>query len=167
MKTPDIKICGLALLLACALAACATQGRAKVQTERSQLETRVHALLTAYAADNQEAVWQMTDTASVSFYGSDVSEHATSKPQLQQMMSDDFKLWHTARFGAPHDLDIRLGGDLATTLFDVPFSAGGGPDVDVRMFVVWKKVHGEWLVTQSASSVPTVGSSARDLLRRH
>ena len=66
MKTPDIKKRGLALPLACALAACATQGGATVQTERSQLETRVHALLTAYAADDQAAVWQMTDTDNVS-----------------------------------------------------------------------------------------------------
>ncbi len=137
-----------------------------VRMERVQIQSRVHALLTAYAADNQDAVIQLVDTQAFSFYGSDISEFAHTPAALRRMMTDDFKLWHTAKFGKPENLDIRVSRDMATAFFDVPFSAGGGPEVTVRLATVWRKVNGVWLLIQSANSVPTMGSSARELLRK-
>lgn len=140
-------------------------GPVTANMERVQIEARVQALLTAYAADNQDAVLRLVDTRAFSFYGSDISEFAHTAAELKQMMTDDFKLWHTARFGKIRNLDIRMSRDLASAFFNVPFSADGGSDVMVRLTTVWRKVHGVWLLTQSANSVPTTGSSARKLLQ--
>jgi hypothetical protein len=80
-------------------------------------------------------------------------------------MDDDFAVWHSARFGEPADLDIRVGSDLATALFNVSFSRGDGPQLRVRLSTTWRRRKGQWFLTQSSNTVPTVGSSARDLLK--
>ena len=153
------------LLFLVALGACAGTGNGE-ESDRAQVTSSVQALLTAYAANNQEAVIRLIDTREFSFYGSDVSEVVHSADQLRQLMAEDFKLWGSAKFGQVSGMDIRIGKDLATAFFNVPFSAGGAPDVTVRVSTVWRKNDGVWLLSQSANSVPTVGSSARELLKR-
>ena len=147
------------------LTACATSGSGDAVTARAQIEARVQEFLKAYADDDQDAVLRMVDNGGFSVYGSDISEFVESSAELKQMMSDDFTLWGSAKFGTVKSMDIRVGGHLATAIFNVPFSAGGRPDVMVRVTTVWRQVDGVWLLTQSANSVPTVGSSAHDLIK--
>lgn len=161
------QLCGgyCCLLLLVVLGSCASTGK-DAQSDRAQVAAAVRTLLTAYAANDQEAVIRLIDTREFSFYGSDVSEIVHSSDQLRQLMTEDFKLWGSAKFGQISDMDIRVGRDLATAFFNVPFSAGGASLVTVRVSTVWRKVGGVWLLTQSANSVPTVGSSTRELLKR-
>ena len=63
-------------------------------------------------------------------------ERDAANSELRAMMRDDSRLWGGARFGAPQYLDVRITGDLATD------------------------------VVQSANSVPTRSSLARELLSR-
>lgn len=134
--------------------------------ERSELEARVAQLLAAYAANDQEAVVRMLDPADFTMFGSDLSEVVRSPGELRQLMSDDFALWTSATLGPVRDLDVRIHGNLATAFFHAPFSAGGRPPVPVRFSTVWRKTGQQWLLTQSANTVPTVGSSARELLKK-
>jgi hypothetical protein len=134
--------------------------------ERAAVEARVRSLLDAYAANDAAAVLALVDPNGFIVYGSDVSEVVTSAEGLKQMMADDFRLWGSAHFGAPSTLDIRQGKDLATAFFHVPFTAGKRPPILLRVSSVWRKVNGTWLLTQFANTVPTTGSSARELLRQ-
>jgi ketosteroid isomerase-like protein len=129
------------------------------------IENRVQQLLTAYAADDKSAVLAMVETTHLTLYGSDIAEVVTGGDELVQMMTDDFALWRTARFGAIQDLSVRAGGELATAFFNVPLSVGGQPPVIIRFATVWHHVRGGWLLTQSSNSVPTVGSSAKEILK--
>jgi hypothetical protein len=52
---------------------------------------------------------------------------------------------------------VRVGGDLATAVFTLTFSAGSGPSLPVRLCTTWHKVKGEWMLTQSASAIPPQG----------
>ena len=161
-----VRISFLALACALVLAACVTSGIAQTAARRAQVESRVHELLNAYATNDQDAVPRLVDRHDLAIYGSDISEFVQTPAGLRQMMSDDFRLWHTAKFGAIRNLDIRVGGDLATAFFDTPFSAGGQPAVSVRFATTWRNANDVWLLTQSSNAVPTVDSSARDLLKR-
>jgi hypothetical protein len=150
---------------------CATVGKAgpspaPEETQR-QIAARVQALLDAYAANDQAGVLALVDSrGGFVMYGSDVSEVVHDAAGLKQMMDNDFKLWHTARFGPVAGLDVRAGGALATAFFHVPFSVGAQPPLTVRITTVWRNVDGAWLLTQSANTVPTVGSSASEILQR-
>jgi hypothetical protein len=153
----------LAFLIGTVTAAAPAQaGRA----EKARIETRVRALLGAYAANNQAAVLALLDPEAFSIYGSDLSEAVTDAAGLEQMMKDDFQLWGSARFGDISAIDVRQSKDLATAFFHVPFFVGNRPPVIVRVSSVWRKVKGTWLLTQLANTVPTTGSSAHELLKR-
>lgn len=153
------------IVLAAALSSCVTVLPSN-STDREAIGDRVQGLLAAYGANDQLGIVGMVDPYVFSFYGSDISEVAHSPAELRRLMDDDFALWHSATFGPPANLDIRISGELATAYLDVPFSAGGAPPVRVRLYTTWHKMKGKWLLTQAASSVPTVGSSAKDLLKR-
>ena len=149
-----------------ALTACATTFDQRPVDVKAQIESRVNEFLTAYAANDQTTVLNLIDPTEFSMFGSDLAEIVHSPSELKQLMTDDFALWRNAKFGVAKDFDVRHQNGLATALFSVPFSAGGGPEVVIRVTSVWRKRDGQWLLTQSANSVPTVGSSARELLRK-
>jgi hypothetical protein len=152
------------IFAAVALAACA-RSAPDPAAMRAQLAARAQALLDAYAANDQTTVLGMLDPEQFTFFGSDAAEIGHGGAELKRMMDDDFKLWHTARFGAMSQLDIRTDGRLASTMFQVPFSAGGAPPLTVRLCLVWRRSGDRWLLTQSVNTVPTSGSSARELLK--
>lgn len=155
------------MLAAIALVSCAATTRhTATAATRLELEGRIHQLLTAYASNDQDAVVRMADPAGFVMYGSDVSEVIRNTKDLRQMMTDDFALWGSAAFGKIQDVDLRIQGHLATAFFDVPFSAGGQPPISVRFSTVWRRNDHQWVLTQSANAVPTVGSSAREILLR-
>jgi hypothetical protein len=129
------------------------------------LRDRVQGLLNAYALDDSAAILKMLDVQGFSMYGSDASEIVSTPAQLTAMMANDFKLWHTAKFGAMRDIAINVHGDCGSMFFQIPFSAGGSPDILVRFTTVWRRVNGRWMLTMSSNSVPTTGSSAADILK--
>lgn len=129
------------------------------------LRGRVQALVNAYERDDSAGVLRIVDLQGFSIYGSDASELISTPAQLITMMENDFKLWHTAKFGAMRDVAIKVYGNFGSVFFQIPFSAGGSPDVLVRFATVWRRVNGVWLLTMSSNSVPTVGSSAAEILK--
>lgn len=137
-----------------------------LRLDADRVQARVDELLAAYARNDVEAVLAMLDPRAVTVYGSDVVEFYTRPDEVRRMMRDDFRLWRSAEFGAPRDLSVRVAGELATAFFHVPFRAGGGREVVVRFATVWRRDGDRWLLTQSANTVPTTGSSAAELLER-
>jgi hypothetical protein len=130
-----------------------------------QVLARARELLAAYARDDEASVVGMLDPKEITVYGSDLAEIRRSAAGLRRMMADDFALWHSAQFGAPVDVDVRVGGRLATAYFHVSFTVAGRPPVIVRFATTWRREGGRWWLTQCASTVPTTGASAGDLLR--
>ena len=153
---------GLTLVVLC-LPACARRGAVEPPALRAAIEERVRTLLTAYAANDQDAVVGLLDPAGFVVLGSDVSEVVRTPAELRQLMTDDFRLWGSAAFGPIQDLDVRGDEHFASAVFHVPFSAAGGPSILVRFSTVWRRVDGEWRLAQSANTVPTTNSSAREL----
>lgn len=158
-----IRLFAAAALLV-ALASAPAWAHGKSDEAREAIRHQVVALLDAYAANNPDAVLALVDTDGFVMYGSDVAEVVRDPKQLRQLMADDFALWHTASFGPPSNLDIRVEGAMASAFFDAPFSAGGRPPLTVRFSTVWRKTHGHWRLLQGANAVPTVGSSAHQLV---
>jgi ketosteroid isomerase-like protein len=140
--------------------------RAPTVEDSPAITARVRELLTAYASNDPAAVIRLCDADSVVVYGSDVAEIARGGTELRAMIRDDFELWRSAHLGEPRDLEIRQGADLAAAFFNVPFRAGSQPEVLVRITTVWRKRDGAWFLVESSNTVPTVGSSAKALLRR-
>jgi uncharacterized protein with beta-barrel porin domain len=155
-----------ALIGLAAIAGVGAAAQSKAAPPDVDLTHRVQNLLSAYASNDQVAVLAMLDTKNLTIYGSDLAEFVKNASEFKQMMDDDFALWHTATFGPIQDLSVRVNAGFATAFFNVSFSAGGGAPVPVRLATVWHRVHGSWLLTQCATTVPTVGSSAAELLHR-
>lgn len=135
-------------------------------SEASALKAHIRQFLDAYAADDQKTASNMIDPERFTMFGSDVAEIAHGAAGLKQLMEADHRLWHTAKFGTIEHFDSRVGANYASAFFDVPFSAGGGPTLTLRVSTVWHKRSDQWLLTQSSNCVPTVGSSARELLSK-
>jgi hypothetical protein len=123
-------------------------------------------LLDAYAANNPDAVIDVIDRERFTLFGSDVSEIVRSETELRSMMRDDFALWRTAAFGEMRDQSVWVDDSVATQMFHVGLSVGGRAEVLIRVTAVWHKRAGTWKLVQSSNTVPTVGSSARELLQR-
>jgi hypothetical protein len=158
--------CVAIAIAASSMAACSTQR--PLQADRSAqaaVHERVDELLRRYAANDEDGVAAMLDPQHIAIYGSDASEVVHSVDELRQLMRNDFALWGTASFGAIQDFDFRTDGTLATTFFSVPFTPGPMQPLQVRFSMTWRNVDGQWLLTQSANAVPTVGQSAADLLK--
>lgn len=138
----------------------------RIAEDRRDVESQLRAILAAYAANDQDAVVGFVDPQGFSFYGSDLAELVESPAALRQLMTDDFRLWRTARFGEVRNLGVRVGPNLASAFFHAPFQAAGQPEVTLRLSTVWRRVGSSWRLSQCAIAAPTVGSSARELLGR-
>jgi hypothetical protein len=126
---------------------------------------RVEALLDRYAANDQKGVIAMLDPNRITIFGSDLKEVVKTNDAVSRLMTDDFTLWHSAKFSDVRDVDVRMSDRMATTFFVASFYPGGSPNpVPVRFAMTWRNANGEWLLTQSANSVPTVGQSAAEIL---
>jgi hypothetical protein len=122
--------------------------------------------LDAYARGDSAAVMHAIDPKAIHVYGSDANEFFSSPEQVQTMMGEDSKLWGgTARFGPMQHVSVARDSHLATIFFDVPFSVASRPPQTVRFAMTWRKEGHRWLLVQSSNAVPTVGSSAAELLR--
>jgi len=129
------------------------------------LASTVESLLAAYEKNDAPAVIALLDHRGFVVYGSDSAERVTTESGMRTLMHDDFALWHTAHFGPMREVSSRIEGNIGWVLFQVPFSAGGLPEVLVRFTTVWRRVSGAWFLMAASNTVPTVGSSAADLLK--
>lgn len=159
---------GVSLLLAANLIACSSLPASTHSGDaQSQVMTRAQQLLERYSANDPAGVIALIDKQRFTMFGSDLKEVVQSNEQLKELMRADFALWGTAKMSDVRDIDFRTDGRFATAFFTVSFQAGGMPPVPVRMATTWIKRNGEWLLTQSANSVPTQGQSAAELLHAH
>lgn len=153
-----------AALLAAALAivpmsTCLAAAPAPVVTDTTADEQAVRAavmtLLKRYESNDADGVIAMLDPVKFTMLGSDVSQVVDTHEELRALMAHDFQMWGSARFTDVRDFDLRTDGTLTTANFLMTFSASGGEAVPVRLTTTWRKVNGEWKLTQSTSSVPT------------
>jgi len=158
----SLAFAALALFIATSSGCTSLQSKSAVE---GQLRTRAEQLLTRYAANDPDAIVAILDPREFTLYGSDSSEIVHTVSELRELMRNDFALWGTARFGAIEHFDSRSDGTLATTYFSAPFFPGNSGPIPVRFCMTWRRTGDQWLLTQSANSVPTVGQSATALLK--
>jgi SnoaL-like protein len=141
------------------LSACATTppaGNADPAAAEQQIRQRVDSLLYRYAENDQPGVVALLDTERFVILGSDLAETVRTPEQLRSLMSRDFEQWGKASYSDVRDVDIRVDGNLATAYFVLTWSVGkSGPTLPIRLCTTWRKVNGEWLLTQSANAVLT------------
>lgn len=145
----------LPLFAACVLSACASAPSATSSArEESRVTARVQELLNRYEANDAAGVIALLDTK-ITILGSDLTETIHTPEQLKALMSRDFAQWGKARFTNVHDMDVRVGADLAAAWCVFSFQVGEQPSIPIRLATTWHKRSGEWYLTQSASSVMT------------
>jgi hypothetical protein len=144
----------LFVISALTLASCATAptaAKADPSAAEAALRQRVDSLLYRYANNDQPGVLAMLDPQRLLILGSNLNEVVHTPDELRAFMSRDFAQWQSAKFTNVRDVDMRTDGALATAYLVFDFSAPGGPTVPIRFCSTWRKVNGEWLLTQSSS----------------
>ena len=139
------------------LAACASAPQsAKVDpaTAEKEVAQRVTVLLDRYVRNDQAGVVAMLDPERLVILGTSFEEKVKSPADLRALMDRDFSQWSTASYSDVRDVDARVDGALATVYFVMNWQAANGPNVPIRMTTTWRKVNGEWLLTQSSSALP-------------
>jgi len=139
-----------------ALSACSSAPpvmKADPAAAEREIMQRVDSLLYRYSQNDQAGVLAMLDPERFTIFGSAQSEVIHTTEEMRGLMSRDFAQWQTATFSDVRQVDVRSDGTLATAYFTVTFSAGGGPTLPIRLCTTWRKVNGEWLLTQSANAV--------------
>jgi hypothetical protein len=144
----------LPLAAACLISACATAPTTSAANEEAHVTARVQELLNKYEANDQAGVLALLDSK-ITILGSDLTETIRTPEQLKALMSRDFSQWGKARFTNVHDMDVRIGNDLATAWCVFSFQIGDQPSIPIRLATTWHKRGGEWYLTQSANSVMT------------
>lgn len=163
MRTRYQAVLLAAALSAVPMSACTTVSSAPaaahpasdVATDDQAVRAAVMKLLRGYETNDVDGVIALLDPVRFTILGSDVSEVVDTHDELRALMAADFAMWGSARFTDVRDFDLRSDGTLATANFLMSFSAGGGAPVPVRLTTTWRRVNGEWKLTQSTSSVPT------------
>jgi hypothetical protein len=148
------------LAVACVvlLSACATSRvPADPVAAESAVMHRAQLLMDRYARNDQAGVVAMLDPERVTMLGTSFNEKVTSPAGLRALMDRDFAQWKTASLTDVREADVRIDGNLATAYFVVTFSAEHAPTLPLRMFTTWRRVNGEWLLTQSGTALPPPG----------
>jgi hypothetical protein len=136
------------------LAACATPTARVDPKAGEEVIQRVNLLLDRYARNDQAGVVALLDPSGITILGTSFEEKIKSPSELRALMDRDFGEWQTAKFTDVRDVDVRVSGSLATAYFLMTWQAGNGPTAPIRMTTTWRKVDGEWLLTQSATALP-------------
>uniref|UniRef100_A0A0S6YYX6 SnoaL-like domain-containing protein n=1 Tax=Mizugakiibacter sediminis TaxID=1475481 RepID=A0A0S6YYX6_9GAMM len=124
-------------------------------------------MLDAYARGDKATVMSMVDPHDIHVYGTDISEVAADPAAFERMFEADQKLWGgKAKFGEMSHVSTIRTRNLATLFFDISFSVGSQPPLQVRFATVWRREHGMWKLVQSTNAVPTVGQSASEILAK-
>jgi hypothetical protein len=141
----------LALISACSTTPPST---ARGDVAEKQVLQRVNLLLDRYGRNDQAGVIAMLDPEHFTMLGTNFDEKVSSQSELRTFMDRDFAQWQTASFTDVRDTDVRVGRDLATAYLVVTFQAGSGPTLPIRLTTTWRRVDGEWLLTQTSSALP-------------
>src|SRR4051812_45679705 len=104
-------------VLAVSLAGCSTAPPKSVAGSEQEIMGRVEALLDRYAANDQKGVIAMLDPNRITIFGSDLKEVVKTNDAVSRLMTDDFTLWHSAKFSDVRDVDVRMSDRMATTFF--------------------------------------------------
>jgi hypothetical protein len=138
-----------------ALSACTSVPVTKADpTAEKQIMQRVDSLLYRYAGNDQPGVVALLDPQRFVIMGSDLPEVIDTPDKLRELMSRDFAQWGAAKYSNVRNVDVRVSRDLATAFFVLDWTVGnGGPTLPIRLCTTWRKVNGEWLLTQSANAV--------------
>ncbi|HET7811062.1 MAG TPA: nuclear transport factor 2 family protein [Steroidobacteraceae bacterium] len=147
-------IASLALASGCSTTAPDT--RPGPDAERLVLQ-RVNLLLDRYCRNDQAGVIAMLDPEHFTMLGTSFDEKVSTQSELRTFMDRDFAQWQTASCTDVRDTDVRVGRDLATAILVVTFQAGSGPTLPIRLNTTWRKVDGEWMLTQSSTALPPQG----------
>jgi len=145
----------LATLLLC-LSACTTApptAKADLAADQKAVMQRVETLLYRYGNHDEPGVLAMLDPQGFSVYGTNLPELVKTPDQLRALMSRDLSQWKSASFTDFRSADVRTSGTLATAFLVVTFTAENGPSMPIRLCTTWRKVNGEWLLTQSWNAV--------------
>ena len=152
----------LAVSAAMALACAASPSAAE-----PNLQQAVMAFLNSCANGDKAAVIAAVEP-NVHLYGSDLSETYTGAEGAGEMFDQDMKLWGgAAKFGTMWHATTVREGNLESIVFDIPFTAGRNPTVTMRFAMVWHLEGDVWKLAQSSNTVPTVGQSVADILKRN
>ena len=161
----------LLLLLAFGLfAAPQTISAQRANADEKALRAKIELLLDAYGKKDAARLVSLFDEKDVLMMGTDASEVADTKAEVEKLLSDDFQLWKTSEFGEFVNFYAAFSGKTATAFFDVPWQAQL-PNGETRSFLIrfasgWRKKGGEWKLLQIMNSVPTVGQSAAEILKK-
>jgi hypothetical protein len=140
----------IAMLSACA----ATPGQPNDPTTEQEVMQRARLLLDRYGRNDQAGVVAMLDPARFTLLGTGPNERVTTTGDLRGLMDRDFAQWQSAKFTDVRDVDVRSDALLATAHFTVTFAAAQGPSLPLQMFTTWRKVDGQWMLTQSGTAIP-------------
>jgi hypothetical protein len=145
----------LPLVAVCLISACATAPSAKSSVdEEAHVQARVQELLNKYEANDSAGVIALLDPK-ITILGSSLRETIRTPEQLKALMARDFGQWGKARFTDVREMDVRIGGELATAWFLFSFQLADQPSIPIRLATTWHKRDGEWYLTQSANSAMT------------
>ncbi len=125
---------------------------------RGELRTQISRLLQRYQQKDISGVLGMLDTEGVLMMGTDVSEVATSRHAIEQLLRSDFMRWDSSSFGTAQIIFMRASGSIATAYFDVPWTATNRLQKRlyvIRMATTWHKIGKRWKLAQLTNSVPT------------
>ena len=141
------------------VSACSTPPPVKTDpaADEKAVMQRVDTLLYRYAANDQPGDMAMLDPQGFTVFGTDLSEPVRSPDQLRALMSRGLAQSSSAKFTDMRNGDVRTSGTLATAFFVVNFSADSGPTIPIRLCTTWRKVNGEWLLTQSWNAMAEGG----------
>lgn len=143
----------IAPLSACTTARVAPPPVMDAQSDEQAVRTRVTDLLARYEANDPAGVIAMLDPVRFTILGSGVNDRVETPEQLRALMSSDFGRWGAARFTDVRDFDLRSDGTLATANFVMSFSVNGSGTIPIRVTTTWRKMDGDWRLTQSTSSL--------------
>src|SRR6185503_2326981 len=151
MKTACLM--GLVLLVS----ACATAppaAKSDPAAAEKEIMQRVDSMLTRYSRNDQAGMVALLDPQHFTITGADLPEVIDTPDKLRALMNGAFAQWGVAKYSDVRDVDVRVGGDLATAFFVLNWTLGeGGPTLPIRLHTTWHKVKGEWLLTQSSNVV--------------
>ena len=139
-----------------AVSACTTAppaARADPAADEKAVMQRAGTLLYRYGNHDEPGVMAMLDPQGFTVFGSNLTELVRTPDQLRGLMSSDLSQWKSATFSNFRNSDVRTSGTLATAFFVVTFSAESGPTMPIRLCTTWRKVNGEWMLTQSWNAV--------------
>lgn len=125
------------------------------------LQQQARVLLNDYSHKDAPGIIGMLGDGPVLFMGTDVSEVASSRASIKELLENDFKGWTTSSFGPFKSFFIRSSGDMATALFDVPWAAtmnGTTRTFTIRLATVWQNTPQGWRLVQALNAVATEGT---------